>query len=74
MITQERIKRSMFAWQPLSKKEKSETRVTDTLLPRRLALCLESKDERDGDSTADIYRDLFNHEGGLYTGTFSQSQ
>lgn len=70
MTAQEGIKRSMFAWQPSSKTEKSETRVAGKFLPRRLVLCLESKDEGEDNSTADIYRDIFHHEGGLYTGTF----
>ena len=70
VTVQERIKRSTLAWQPLSKEEKSETRVSGKVLPGQLAPCLESKDEREANNTADIYRDVFNHGGGLYMGTF----
>lgn len=47
--------------------------VTGKVLPGRLVPCLESKDEGEANSIADIYRHVFNPGGALYTGTFNIS-
>lgn len=46
---------------PLSKKEKTETGITAKVLSRWVVPCLESKNEGEGNSTADVCRDGFNH-------------